>query len=45
MEEGQLSNADFSITVAKVETAFRALGLSTADIQNVSKQKSFPTDE
>ena len=45
MTEGQLSNLDFSITVAKVETAFRALGLSTADIQNVSKQKSFPTDE
>ena len=45
MTEGQLSNADFSITVAKVETAFRALGLSTDDIQTVSKQKSFPTDE
>ena len=45
MTEGQLSNADFSITVAKVETAFTALGLSTADIQTVSKQKSFPTDE
>ena len=45
MTEGQLSNLDFSITVAKVETAFRALGLSTADIQTVSKQKSFPTDE
>ena len=45
MTEGQLSNIDFSITVAKVETAFRALGLSTDDIQTVSKQKSFPTDE
>ena len=45
MTEGQLSNLDFSITVAKVETAFRALGLSTDDIQTVSKQKSFPTDE
>ena len=45
MTEGQLSNADFSITVAKVETSFTALGLSTADIQTVSKQKSFPTDE
>ena len=45
MTEGQLSNLDFSITVAKVETAFRALGLSTADIQTVSKQKGFPTDE
>ena len=45
MTEGQLSNLDFSITVAKVETAFRALGLSTDDIQTVSKQKTFPTDE
>ncbi|CAH3127907.1 unnamed protein product, partial [Porites lobata] len=45
MTEGQLSNIDFSITVAKVETAFRALGLSTDDIQTVSKQNSFPTDE
>ena len=45
MTEGQLSNADFSDTVGKVETAFRALGLSTANIQAVSKQKSFPTDE
>ena len=45
MTEGQLSKLDFSITVAKVETAFRALGLSTADIQTVSKQRSFPTDE
>ena len=45
MTEGQLSNADFSVTVAKVEKAFRALGLSTANIQAVSKQKSFPTDE
>ena len=45
MPEGQFSNADFSIIVGKVETAFRALGLSTADIQTVSKQKSFPTSE
>ena len=45
MTEGQLSNQDFSIIVGKVETAFRALGLSTADIQTVSKQKSFPTRE
>ena len=39
MTEGQLSTADFTITVAKVETAFRALGLSTVEIQTVSKQK------
>ena len=43
--EGQFSNADFKTTVAKVEKAFRALGLSTVEIQTVSKQKSFPTDE
>ena len=45
MTGGQFSSADFRITVAKVETAFRALGLSTVEIQTVSKQKSFPTDE
>ena len=45
MTEGQLSNTDFSIIIGKVETAFRNLGLSTVDIQTVSKQKSFPTDE
>ena len=45
MTEAQLSNIDFSITVGKVETAFKSLGLSTGDIQTVSKQKSFPTDE
>ena len=43
--EGQFSIADFKITVAKVEKAFRALGLSTVEIQTVRKQKSFPTDE
>ena len=43
--EGQLSNTDFSITVGKVETAFRNLGLSTVEIQTVSTQKGFPTDE
>ena len=45
LREGQLSNADFSIIVGNVERAFRALGLATADIQTVSKQKSFPTGE
>ena len=37
MTGGQFSNADFKITIAKVETAFRALGLSTFEIQTVSK--------
>ena len=45
MTEGQFSNADFKITVAKVKTAFRALGLSAVEIQTVSKQTTFPTDE
>ena len=45
MTGGQFSNADFKITVAKVETAFRNLGLCTVEIQTVSQQKSFPTDE
>ena len=45
MTEGQLSNTDFSITVGKVEAAFRNLGLSTVEIQTVSTQKGFPTDE
>ena len=45
MTEGQLSNTYFSITVGKVETAFRNLGLSTFEIQTVRTQKSFPTDE
>ena len=45
MTEGQLSNTDFSIIIGKVETAFRNLGLSTVDIQTVSKQKSFATNE
>ena len=45
LTEGQFSSADFKITVAKVETAFRALGLSTVEIQTIRKQKSFPTDE
>ena len=45
MTEGQFSNADFKTTVAKVEKAFLALGLSTVEIQTVSEQKSFPTSE
>ena len=45
LTEGQFSSADFKTTVAKVEKAFRALGLSTVEIETVSKQKSFPTDE
>ena len=43
--KGQLSNVDFSITVGKVEAAFRILGLCTFEIQTVRSQISFPTDE
>ena len=43
--EGQLSNEDFKIIVAKVEKAFKALGLPTVEIQTVREQKSFPTYE
>ena len=44
-EGGQLSDADFKTTVAKVKRAFRALGLSTGEIQAVSKLTTFPTNE
>ena len=44
-EGGQLSDADFKTTVAKVKTAFRALGLSTVKIQAASKLTTFPTNE
>ena len=45
MPHGQLSDLKFRVAVRKVELAFQSLGLSTADIQNVSKQKTFPTNE
>ena len=43
--EGQLSDLNFRAAVRKVEIAFQSLGLSTAHIQNVSKKKTFPTNE
>ena len=45
MPHGQLSDLKFRVAVRKVELAFKSFGLSTADIQNVSKQKTFPTNE
>ena len=45
MPQGQLSDLDFRVAVRKVEIAFRYLSLSTAHIQNISKQKIFPTNE
>ena len=43
--QGQLSDLNFRVVVRKVEIAFQLLGLSTAHIQNISKQKTFPTNE
>ena len=45
MPQGQLSDKEFKIAVQKVNVAFQMLGLSTVEIQTLSKQKSFPTDE
>ncbi|XP_066017584.1 uncharacterized protein [Pocillopora verrucosa] len=45
MPQGQLSDLQFRLAVQKVKIAFQCLGLSTNDIQNVCKQKSFPTEE
>ena len=42
---GQLSDAHFRTTVANVKRAFRALGLSTVEIQAASKLTTFPTNE
>ncbi|XP_066017585.1 uncharacterized protein [Pocillopora verrucosa] len=45
MPQGQLSDLQFKLAVHKVKIAFQCLGLITNDIQNVCKQKSFPTEE
>ncbi|KAL9973759.1 hypothetical protein ACROYT_G020254, partial [Oculina patagonica] len=45
MPKGQLSDLHFRVAARKVEIAFQALGLSTVQIQNICKQKSFPTEE
>ena len=45
MPQGQLSDLQFKLAVRKVKIAFQCLGLSINDIQNVCKQKSFPTEE
>ena len=42
---GQLSEIDFKIAIAKVFAAFQALGLSTVEIQQITNQKTFPTEE
>ena len=45
MPKGQLSDLDFQSAMSKVLGAFQALGLSTVQIQQITNQKSFPTDE
>ena len=43
--QGQLSELDFKIAIGKVFAAFQALGLSTVEIQEITNQKTFPTEE
>ena len=45
MPQGQLSDLQFKRAVRKMQIAFKSLGLSTNDIQNICKQKTFPTKE
>ena len=45
MPQGQLSELDFKIGISKVSAAFQALGLSTVEIQQITNQKTFPTEE
>ncbi|KAJ7377680.1 hypothetical protein OS493_027759 [Desmophyllum pertusum] len=45
MPQGQLSDLDFQIAMGKVRVAFQALGLSTVQIQDITNQTTFPTDE
>ncbi|PFX15828.1 Nephrocystin-3 [Stylophora pistillata] len=45
MPRGQLSVEAFILTVDRVETAFQGLGLSAVKIQEIRKQRSFPTEE
>ena len=45
MPKGHLSDPDFQIAIGKVHAAFQGLGLSTLKIQEISNQRSFPTEE
>nr|XP_058960589.1 uncharacterized protein LOC131787507 [Pocillopora verrucosa] len=45
MPQGQLSELDFKNAIGKVFAAFQALGLSTVEIQEITNQKTFPTEE
>ncbi|CAH3180354.1 unnamed protein product, partial [Porites evermanni] len=43
--QGNLSDKDFHIAISKVHIAFHALGLPTAQIQDIKNQRAFPTEE
>ena len=45
MAQGSLSQTDFQRAISKVEVAFRALGLPTAEIQDIKNQNTFATEE
>ena len=45
MPKGHLAYPEFQIAIAKVHAAFQGLGLSTWQIQDIQKQKTFPTEE
>ena len=45
MPQGQLSELDFKNAIGKVFAAFQALGLPTIEIQQITNQKTFPTEE
>ena len=45
MPRGHLTDPEFQYAISKVYVAFQALGLSTAQIQDIKTQTSFPTEE
>ena len=45
MPQGRLSEFDFKYAIGKVVAAFQALGLSTEEIQQITNQKTFPSEE
>ena len=45
MPQGRLSEFDFKIAIDKVFAVFEALGLSTLEIQQITNQKTFPSEE
>ena len=45
MPQGRLSELNFKYAIGKVVAAFQALGLSTEEIQQITNQKTFPSEE